>query len=85
MLTEAQALSGLAVIEMAMKDLDYPIVSGGGVAAAQIGIVLHLVWIHRLRQRLKNQRARMWRDECTSRRESQAGEVRWDGNRGDGA
>ena len=22
----------------------------------------------------------MWRDECTSRRESQAGEVRWDGN-----
>ena len=35
MLSEAQALSGLAVIEMAMRDLDYPIVSGSGVAAAQ--------------------------------------------------
>ena len=35
MLTEAQALSGLAVIEMAMKDLGYPIVSGSGVSAAQ--------------------------------------------------
>ena len=35
MLSEAQALSGLAVIEMAMKDLNYPIVIGSGVAAAQ--------------------------------------------------
>ena len=35
MLSECQALSGLAVIEMAMRDLDYPIVSGSGVAAAQ--------------------------------------------------
>ena len=35
MLSESQALSGLAVIEMAMRDLDYPIVSGSGVAAAQ--------------------------------------------------
>jgi alanine-glyoxylate transaminase/serine-glyoxylate transaminase/serine-pyruvate transaminase len=35
MLSEAQALSGLAVIEMAMRDLDYPIVSGSGVAAAE--------------------------------------------------
>jgi len=34
-LTEAQALSGLAIIEMAMRDLGYPIVSGSGVAAAQ--------------------------------------------------
>ena len=34
-LTEAQALSGLAVIEMAMKDLGYPVESGSGVAAAQ--------------------------------------------------
>lgn len=34
-LTEAQALSGLAIIEMAMKDLGYPIASGSGVAAAQ--------------------------------------------------
>jgi len=35
MLSESQALSGLAVIEMAMRDLDYPIVGGSGVAAAQ--------------------------------------------------
>jgi len=28
-------LSGLAVIEMAMADLDYPITLGSGVAAAQ--------------------------------------------------
>jgi alanine-glyoxylate transaminase/serine-glyoxylate transaminase/serine-pyruvate transaminase len=35
MLSESQVLSGLAVIEMAMRDLDYPIVSGSGVAAAQ--------------------------------------------------
>lgn len=35
MLSEAQALSGLAVIEMAMKDLNYPIVIGSGVVAAQ--------------------------------------------------
>lgn len=34
-LTEAMALSGLAVIEMAMRDLDYPIALGAGVAAAQ--------------------------------------------------
>ena len=34
-LTEAQALSGLAIIEMAMRDLGYLIVSGSGVAAAQ--------------------------------------------------
>jgi alanine-glyoxylate transaminase/serine-glyoxylate transaminase/serine-pyruvate transaminase len=34
-LSEAQALSGLAIIEMAMKDLGYPITSGSGVAAAQ--------------------------------------------------
>ena len=34
-LTEAQALSGLAIIEMAMRDLGYPIASGSGVAAAQ--------------------------------------------------
>ena len=35
MLSEAQVLSGLAVIEMAMRDLNYPIVMGSGVAAAQ--------------------------------------------------
>jgi alanine-glyoxylate transaminase/serine-glyoxylate transaminase/serine-pyruvate transaminase len=35
LLSEAQALSGLSVIEMAMRDLDYPIVSGSGVAASQ--------------------------------------------------
>ena len=35
MLTEAMVLSGLATIEMAMKDLDYPIKLGSGVAAAQ--------------------------------------------------
>lgn len=34
-LTEAMALSGLATIEMAMKDLQYPIELGAGVAAAQ--------------------------------------------------
>jgi len=34
-LTEAMALSGLATVEMAMKDLDYPIDLGSGVAAAQ--------------------------------------------------
>lgn len=34
-LTDAMVLSGLATIEMAMKDLDYPIELGSGVAAAQ--------------------------------------------------
>jgi len=34
-LTDVMALSGLAAIEMAMKDLDYPIELGSGVAAAQ--------------------------------------------------
>ena len=34
-LTEAQILSGLCVIEMAMLDLNYPIKAGSGVAAAQ--------------------------------------------------
>jgi len=34
-LTEAMALSGIATIEMAMKDLDYPVDLGSGVAAAQ--------------------------------------------------
>lgn len=34
-MTDAMALSGLATIEMAMKDLDYPIELGSGVAAAQ--------------------------------------------------
>jgi len=34
-LTDAMVLSGLAVIEMAMADLDYPITLGSGVAAAQ--------------------------------------------------
>ncbi|HEY9057136.1 MAG TPA: aminotransferase class V-fold PLP-dependent enzyme [Aurantimonas sp.] len=34
-LTEVMALSGLATLEMAMKDLDYPIKLGSGVAAAQ--------------------------------------------------
>lgn len=34
-LTEAMVLSGLATIEMAMADLDYPITLGSGVAAAQ--------------------------------------------------
>lgn len=34
-LTDVMALSGLATIEMAMKDLDYPIELGSGVAAAQ--------------------------------------------------
>ncbi len=35
MLSETLALSGLATIEMAMRDLDYPITLGSGVAAAQ--------------------------------------------------
>ena len=34
-LTDVLALSGIATIEMAMKDLDYPIELGSGVAAAQ--------------------------------------------------
>ncbi len=34
-LTDVMALSGLAAIEMAMKDLDYPIELGAGVSAAQ--------------------------------------------------
>ena len=34
-LTDVMALSGLATIEMAMKDLGYPIELGSGVAAAQ--------------------------------------------------
>lgn len=34
-LTDTMALSGLATIEMAMKDLGYPITLGSGVAAAQ--------------------------------------------------
>lgn len=34
-MTDVMALSGLATIEMAMKDLDYPIELGSGVAAAQ--------------------------------------------------
>ncbi|MEM7206448.1 MAG: L-aspartate--glyoxylate aminotransferase BhcA [Pseudomonadota bacterium] len=35
MMTDVLALSGLATIEMAMRDLDYPIELGSGVAAAQ--------------------------------------------------
>jgi len=34
-MTDVMALSGLSAIEMAMKDLDYPIELGSGVAAAQ--------------------------------------------------
>jgi alanine-glyoxylate transaminase/serine-glyoxylate transaminase/serine-pyruvate transaminase len=34
-LTDVLVLSGIATIEMAMKDLDYPIELGVGVAAAQ--------------------------------------------------
>lgn len=34
-LTEVMALSGLAALEMAMKDLNYPIELGSGVSAAQ--------------------------------------------------
>jgi alanine-glyoxylate transaminase / serine-glyoxylate transaminase / serine-pyruvate transaminase len=34
-LTDVMALSGIAAIEMAMHDLDYPIALGSGVAAAQ--------------------------------------------------
>lgn len=35
MLTDVMVLSGLATVEMAMADLDYPIKLGSGVAAAQ--------------------------------------------------
>jgi alanine-glyoxylate transaminase / serine-glyoxylate transaminase / serine-pyruvate transaminase len=35
MLTDVMVLSGLAGIEMAMADLDYPVTLGAGVAAAQ--------------------------------------------------
>jgi len=35
MMTETMALSGIATIEMAMKDLNYPIELGSGVIAAQ--------------------------------------------------
>ena len=35
LLSDVQALAGLAAIEMAMADLDYPIEPGAGVAAAQ--------------------------------------------------
>ena len=34
-MTDVMALSGIAAIEMAMKDLHYPIELGSGVAAAQ--------------------------------------------------
>lgn len=34
-MTDVMALSGVATIEMAMKDLDYPVELGAGVAAAQ--------------------------------------------------
>ena len=34
-LTDVMVLSGLATLEMAMADLDYPIELGSGVAAAQ--------------------------------------------------
>ena len=34
-ITDVMALSGLATMEMAMKDLDYPITLGSGVVAAQ--------------------------------------------------
>ncbi len=34
-MSEVMALSGLAAMEMAMKDLDYPVSLGSGVAAAQ--------------------------------------------------
>jgi alanine-glyoxylate transaminase/serine-glyoxylate transaminase/serine-pyruvate transaminase len=34
-LTDVMVLSGLATLEMAMADLDYPITLGSGVAAAQ--------------------------------------------------
>lgn len=36
MMSDVMALSGLATIEMAMKDLSYPIELGAGVAAAQV-------------------------------------------------
>lgn len=35
MMTDAMALSGIATIEMVMKDLDYPIELGSGVSVAQ--------------------------------------------------
>ena len=35
MMTDVMALAGLGTIEMAMKDLGYPITLGSGVAAAQ--------------------------------------------------
>jgi len=35
LMTDVMALSGIATLEMAMKDLDYPIELGAGVAAAQ--------------------------------------------------
>lgn len=35
LMTDVMALSGIATMEMAMKDLDYPIELGAGVAAAQ--------------------------------------------------
>lgn len=35
MLTDVMVLSGLATLEMAMADLDYPVTLGSGVAAAQ--------------------------------------------------
>ncbi len=35
LMTDVMALSGIAAMEMAMKDLDYPIELGAGVAAAQ--------------------------------------------------
>jgi alanine-glyoxylate transaminase/serine-glyoxylate transaminase/serine-pyruvate transaminase len=34
-LTDVMVLSGIATIEMAMADLDYPVKLGSGVAAAQ--------------------------------------------------
>jgi alanine-glyoxylate transaminase/serine-glyoxylate transaminase/serine-pyruvate transaminase len=34
-MTDVIALAGIASIEMAMKDLDYPIQLGSGVSAAQ--------------------------------------------------
>ena len=40
-LPDAMALSGLAIIEMAMNDLGYPITLGSGVAAAQQYLCAH--------------------------------------------
>ena len=34
-MTDVMALSGIAAIEMAMKDLDYPVELGSGVSVAQ--------------------------------------------------